>query len=202
MKILNLYAGIGGNRKKWSSNHDITAVEMNTEIAKIYQDLYPKDKVIVADAHAYLQEHFHEYEFIWSSPPCQSHASLRQNLAVRFRNTKPIYPDLKLYEEIIFLQYNFKGNWIIENVHPYYRPLIPPAIELDRHYFWSNMFIFSIDFERPKIRAAQIPELEKKLGISLSDYQISNKRQILRNCVLPEVGQYLLEYAETYIRPE
>ena len=26
MKILNLYAGVGGNRKLWSSEHEITAI--------------------------------------------------------------------------------------------------------------------------------------------------------------------------------
>ena len=54
MKILNLYAGIGGNRKLWGDTHEITAVELDPKIAKIYQDFFPKDKVIVADAHQYL----------------------------------------------------------------------------------------------------------------------------------------------------
>lgn len=35
MKILNLYAGIGGNRKKWGDDHEITAVELDEEIAAI-----------------------------------------------------------------------------------------------------------------------------------------------------------------------
>ena len=34
MKILNLYAGLGGNRKKWEG-HEITAVELNPAIAKL-----------------------------------------------------------------------------------------------------------------------------------------------------------------------
>ena len=58
MKILNLYAGIGGNRKLWGDEHNITAVEINPNIAKIYQDLYPYDTVIVGDAHEYLRQHF------------------------------------------------------------------------------------------------------------------------------------------------
>ena len=58
MKILNLYAGIGGNRKLWGDGHEITAIEFNPEIAKIYQDFFPNDKVIVTDAHQYLLEHF------------------------------------------------------------------------------------------------------------------------------------------------
>jgi DNA (cytosine-5)-methyltransferase 1 len=35
MKILNLYAGIGGNRKLWGNTHSITAVEFDEEIAKL-----------------------------------------------------------------------------------------------------------------------------------------------------------------------
>lgn len=64
MKILNLYAGIGGNRKLWGDDHEITAVENVPEIAKIYQDFFPNDKVIVADAHQYLLDHFKEFNFI------------------------------------------------------------------------------------------------------------------------------------------
>ena len=41
MKVLNLYAGIGGNRKLWQ-DVDVTAVELNPQIAKIYQDFFPK----------------------------------------------------------------------------------------------------------------------------------------------------------------
>lgn len=46
MKILNLYAGIGGNRKLWGDEHEIVAVENEPAIAKIYQDFFPNDKVI------------------------------------------------------------------------------------------------------------------------------------------------------------
>ena len=44
MKILNLYAGIGGNRKLWGNNHEIVAVENDINIAKIYKDFYPNDE--------------------------------------------------------------------------------------------------------------------------------------------------------------
>lgn len=174
MKILNLYCGIGGNRKLWGDEHEITAVEWDSNIAKVYQDLFPKDKVVVEDAHQYLQEHCNEFDFIWASPPCQTHSSVRQNLGVRFRGVKPVYPDMKLYQEIIFLQYNFKGKWVVENVNPYYTPLIEPNVELDRHKFWCNFDIEKSEFVRPKLRAAQIPQLQEAYSYDLSGYKLPN----------------------------
>ena len=49
VRVLNLYAGIGGNRKHWE-NVEVTAIEYNEEIANVYKQLHPKDNVIVADA--------------------------------------------------------------------------------------------------------------------------------------------------------
>ena len=57
MKILNLYSGIGGNRKLWnelSNDIEVTAVEYDENIAKAYQDRFPKDKVIIGDSKDYL----------------------------------------------------------------------------------------------------------------------------------------------------
>ena len=194
MKILNLYAGIGGNRKLWGEKHKITAVEYDENIAAIYKDLYPNDNVIVADAHDYLLQNFKNYDFIWSSPPCPSHSSFRQNIGVRYRNVKPIYPDMKLYEEIIFLQYNFDKLWVVENVVPYYKPLIQ-ATKLQRHMFWSNFDIEDIKIETDKIRSAQIPELQKLHKVDLSQYKIKDKRKILRNCVHYKLGEHILKKA-------
>lgn len=193
MKILNLYCGIGGNRKLWGEEHQITAIEYDKNIAKVYKDFFPNDEVIVADAHQYLLGHYKEFDFIWTSPPCQSHSSFRQNICVRFRGTKPEYPDMKLYQEILFLQNNFKVKWIVENVKPYYKPLIEPTNILQRHLFWSNFEIPDKQFEKDNIRTAQIPDLERKYGFDLSNYKLSNKRQVLRNCVEPELGLHILK---------
>jgi len=193
MKILNLYSGIGGNRKLWGNEHEITAIENDDKLAKIYQHFFPKDKVIVADAHQYLLDHYKEFDFIWSSPPCQSHSSFRQNICVRFRGTKPVFPDMKLYQEILFLQYNFNGKWIVENVKPYYKTLIEPTKVLQRHLFWSNFEIADKEFEKDKIRTAQIPQLQLKYGFNLEKFKLKNKRQILRNCVEPKVGKHILK---------
>lgn len=191
MKILNLYAGIGGNRRLWEG--DITAVENNKDIAEVYQDFFPEDGLVVDDAHDYLLKHFKEYDFIWSSPPCTSHSSFRQNIGVRYRGVSPMYPDMSLYQEILFLQHNFKGAWVVENVKPYYKPLIEPTAVLQRHYFWASFDIPDRAFKKDKIRKAQIPQLQEQHDFDLSNYKLKDKRKVLRNCVLPELGLYILE---------
>ena len=191
MKVLNLYCWIWWNRKLRWDEHQITAVEYNEDIANVYKDLRPNDTVVVWDAHQYLLDNYKEFDFIWSSPPCQSHSSFRQNIGVRYRGVKPVYPDMSLYQEILFLKYNFDGNYIVENVKPYYEPLIKQTKVLQRHYFWSNFDIKDKEFEKDKIRTAQIKDLEKVYGYDLSGYKLPNKRQILRNCVKPELGLHI-----------
>ena len=195
MRILNAYCGIGGNRKLWGDAHEITAVENDPKIAAIYKDLYPADTVIVGDAHQYLLDHYSEYDFIWASPPCQTHSSFRHNIGVRYRGVKVVYPDMKIYQEILVLKHNFKGLWVVENVKPYYEYLIKPSVVLQRHPFWSNFYIPEKEFKKDKIRTAQIPDLEKLHGYDLSSYKLSNKRQVLRNCVFSDIGKYILDSA-------
>jgi DNA (cytosine-5)-methyltransferase 1 len=133
MKVLNLYACLGGNRYKWT-DCEVTAVELDPELARMYQERFPNDTVIVADAHQYLLDHYKEFDFIWSSPPCPSHSRAR---FARRDTTEVIYPDLKLYEEIIFLENYFEGKYCVENVIPFYEPLIP-AQKRGRHLYWTN----------------------------------------------------------------
>jgi len=195
MNILNLYAGIGGNRKLWGKKHHVESVENDEAIAKVYNDFFPDDGIVIADAHQYLLDHFNDFDFIWSSPPCQTHSSFRQNICVRFHGTKPEYPDMRLYQEILFLQANAKCKWVVENVKPYYEPLIKPTAIIQRHLFWSNFPIPNKEFHKDMIRSAQIPQLQEKHGFDLSPYKLKNKRQVLRNCVTPEVGKYILACA-------
>jgi len=138
VRVLNLYACLGGNRLLWE-NCEVTAVELDPEAAKLYQERFPNDKVIVADAHQYLLDHYKEFDFIWSSPPCPSHSRARYwNSSNYDTTTEAIYPDMKLYQEILFLQHYYKtGKWVVENVIPYYEPLIP-AQKRGRHLYWAN----------------------------------------------------------------
>lgn len=193
MKILNLYAAAGGNRKLWGDEHDITAVELNENTAKVYQHFYPKDTVVVGDAHQYLLDHFKEFDFIWSSPPCPTHSKLSTGLAGWgiYR-----YPDMELYQEIIFLKHFYKGNWVVENVDPYYKFLIPPQAILDRHVFWSNKALGKFPKkQRPfkgELSNAKVSELEEYHGVKLPDFAV-NKRLMLRDMVVPELGEYLFK---------
>ena len=195
IKILNLYAGIGGNRKLWQG-HEVTAVEYDEKLAKIYSDLFPEDTVIIGDAHEYLLKHHNEFDFIWSSPPCQTHSSFRHNIMVRFRGTEPAYPDMTLYEEIVFMTYNSSALWLVENVMPYYPPMMNP-VKRNRHLYWANFDLPEVPPTEEKIRSMnKISDLEQLHGFDLSAYKLPNKRQVLRNCVDPEAGRLFLEAAE------
>ena len=199
MKILNLYAGIGGNRKLWGDEHDITAVEINPKIAECYKKLFPKDNVIVGDAHEYLRQHFREFDFIWASPPCPTHSVLQMT---RYYDEKLKYPDMTLYQEIIWLQTFYKGKWCIENVIPYYEPLIQPTFKIDRHYFWASDFLMTNQFNDEftstdgKWKKDDIQRMADDYGYNLEnlkEFTYLEKRLVLRNLVVPEVGKQIFE---------
>jgi len=193
MKILNLYSGIGGNRKLWK-NVNVTSVEMKPQIAKVYEELFPNDTVIIGDAHEYLIEHYTNFDFIWSSPPCQSHSNARR---LTYRNgTKKIYPDMKLWQEIIFLQHHAKCKWVVENINPYYKELIT-ARKRGRHLFWSNFYIRDIDFgdDRKNLIDMNIRDLCKYHDFDVMNYKLDKKRQIMRNCIYPPLGLHVLNEA-------
>ena len=207
MKILNLYACLGGNRYKWDEVTDVevTAVEWDEELARLYQERFPNDKVIVADAHQYLLDHYQEFDFIWSSPPCPSHSRINISQYTR-DNWKPRYPSMKLYEEIIFLKHYYKGKYVIENVIPFYEPLIP-AHKRHRHLYWTNFKLpnnlssrYNPDLSRTK---NLIDALSKFHDYDFRKYkgtQAMNK--VARNLVDYEAGKTILETAIGIIKKQ
>jgi len=197
MRILNLYACLGGNRYKWGDEHEITAVELDPELGRMYQERFPKDKVIVADAHQYLLDHFREFDFIWTSPPCPSHsrAAFGSRKSIKAAH-KPLYPDMKLYQEIIFLKHYFDGKYVVENVIPYYDPLIP-AKKRGRHLYWTNFNLPSILSTRKSISMEDLNEVGQ--WCVFHDYNFRNYKgkqtvqKIARNLVDYEAGKTILD---------
>ena len=199
MKILNLYACLGGNRYKWNEVKDdieITAIELDPELARLYQERFPNDRVIIADAHQYLLDHYKEFEFIWSSPPCPSHSRINISQYTR-ENWKPRYPEMKLYQEIIFLDNFYKGKYCIENVIPYYKPLIA-AKKRDRHLYWTNFNLPNILSKRKSFDISRTKNLINALS-KFHDYDFRKYKgkqrmnKIARNLVDYEAGKTIFE---------
>ena len=203
-KILNLYACLGGNRYKWDEvakdqgiKIEVTAVELDPELARLYQERFPNDTVIVTDAHQYLLDHYKGFDFIWSSPPCPTHSRARYwNSSNYDTTTKPVFPDMKLYQEILFLEHYFKGKYVVENVIPYYEPLIQ-AKKRGRHLYWTNFNLpNNLKDRRFKISQTknELKELCKFHEIDLSTYSgKQSKVKIGRNLVDYEAGRIILE---------
>jgi DNA (cytosine-5)-methyltransferase 1 len=188
VKVLNLYAGIGGNRKLWGGC-DVTSVENVDYIADAYEKMFPQDTLIREDAHQYLIEHFSEYDFIWSSPPCPTHSRLNDAIPTERKR----YPDMKLYEEIIFLKHYFQGHWVVENVVSYYDPLIAPTASIARHYFWSNFHIEPMQLpQNPDISRSSYKELAEYHGIELPE-GTKDQRKLYRNAVNPLLGKHVFD---------
>ena len=198
MKILNLYACLGGNRYKWGDDHDITAVEWDEELARLYQERFPKDKVIVADAHQYLLDHYKEFDFIWSSPPCPSHSRINISQYTR-DNWTPRYPDMALYQEVIFLDNYYKGQYVVENVIPFYEPLIP-AKKRGRHLYWCNFRLPNTLSKRKNPDLSRTKNLIDAMS-EFHDYDFRKYKgkqrmnKIARNLVDYEAGKTILDTA-------
>ena len=207
MKILNLYACLGGNRYKWNEVKEdiqVTAVEWDEELAKIYQKRFPNDTVIVADAHQYLLDHYKEFDFIWSSPPCPTHSRARY-WAIGANGKNPTYPNMNLYSEILLLDYHFKGKYVVENVIPYYQPMLNPK-KRGRHLYWTNFNLPSnLRDRRFKISQTknELQELCKFHEIDLSTYKgEQSKVKIGRNLVDYDAGKTIFETALGIIRKQ
>ena len=201
MKILNLYACLGGNRYKWNEvkeDIEVTAIELDPELARLYQERFPNDTVIVTDAHQYLLDHYKEYDFIWSSPPCPTHSKVRMTQKTTDAFI-PLYPDMKLYQEVIFLDNHFNGKYVVENVTPYYEPLIP-AKKRGRHLYWTNFNLPTCLNERTQGKGLmngvtnEIPKWCEFHNYDFYKYKGKQRRdKIARNLVDYEAGKTIFE---------
>lgn len=198
MKVLNLYAGIGGNRKLWT-DCEVTAVEYREDIAAVYRHYFPQDNVIVTDAHQYLLDHYSEFDFIWSSTPCPTHS--RSRFWRHSTLNEQTYPDMSLYQEIIFMKHYFKGQFCVENVDPFYEPLVRPTKQIGRHLFWTNFRLGNFEPKDNLITEGKRDDWRDLYGFDLSNFKLdSRKDQIYRNCVEPETGLYIFDCAKGIIK--
>jgi DNA (cytosine-5)-methyltransferase 1 len=204
MKVLNLYACLGGNRYLWK-DCEVTAIELDSELARLYKERFPDDIVIVADAHQYLLDHYKEFDFIWSSPPCPTHSRMcRVNTGEGERKRKPSYPDMNLYQEIIFLDNFFQGKYVVENVIPYYEPLIKGQ-KRGRHLYWTNFKLPNDLNDRRVINFvnAKVSELEVFHKIDISSYKGNQRKdKIARNLVDYEAGKTIFDAARNIINKQ
>ncbi len=190
LRVLNAYAGIGGNRKLWE-DVEVTAVELNSDIAEVYKGFFPNDTVIVGDAHEYLLHNFKKFDFIWSSPPCPTHS--RTNYFTQAIRIVPTYPDMKLWQEIVYLNQFCKTPWAIENVIPYYEPFLPQYTKIGRHFIWSNFKIPVI--EMPKNEIGTMMKQYVGTGKHAHDKTLKD-----RNAVNSELGLHIMDCARGVIR--
>jgi len=208
MKILNLYAGIGGNRKLWGDEHEVTAVEIDKDLCSIYKKVFPKDEVICSDAIDYLEKNFHRFDFVWASPSCLTHTRMNIiNAGVRYngKNMTIKIPDMSLYGLIFFLKKVFRGKFVVENVIPYYDLLIKSDFKIGRHIFWSNFNVLDLEvketfYNMNTHKNDKVEELAKYHGFDLGflkklSFGGITLKKSLKNCVKGEIGLHILNCA-------
>ncbi len=113
LKLLDLYCGGGGASYGYEQcGFSVTGVDIAP------QPKY-RGKFIQCDAIKYLMDHFHEYDIIHASPPCQKYSKS----TIQFRRLGKEYPDLiGLTRDALF---ETKKPYVIENVpgSPLIRPI-------------------------------------------------------------------------------
>ncbi len=182
IKLLNSFAGIGGNTKNLDRDlFEITHVETNKKRINYLQKTFQDDITIEADAYQYILENIMEYDIVWASPPCPTHSNVRWANRTK-ENFTYVYPDMQMYGLIFLLQRARQYEpWIVENVTPYYEPLIEPTVKLGRHMIWSNKHI---PFK--KFGADNIAEIKR-------DHERNLSVKDLRDEMNGDIGKYIIE---------
>ena len=110
---------------------------------------------------------------------------------------------MRLYQEIIFLDNYFKGKYCVENVVPFYEPLVA-AKKRGRHLYWTN---FNLPNEL-STRKGNFMEGENEVQkwckfhkIDLSSYKGEQRKdKIARNLVDFEAGLTIFNTARGIIK--
>jgi len=206
LRILDLFCGLGGVAKgfqRWLDEHGVeyeyTAVDINKEVLKVHKYLNPKSQVVLRDAYSFTNDELKEFDFIWASPPCQSHSRAQ----VMWKRRKP---DMRLYDLIKQLL-RVNKPFVVENVIPYYEPPIKPNYRIDRHFLWTNIKqpLFIDKLSRTPLHEMSISQLAEFHGIPLKYLKLlkhTDKRQVLRNMVNPKLSYKLAGWIFPLLKKE
>lgn len=116
------------------------------------------------------------------------------------------YPDMKLYQEIIFLDNFFQGKYVVENVIPFYPPLIP-AKKRGRHLYWTNFNLPNKINERHNPGFTRVKNhievMSKFHDYDFNKYKGEQRRKkIANNLVDYEAGKTIFEVAIGIIKKQ
>ena len=198
MRVLDLYAGLGGSDKgirsvleKKGIDYEYVAIEIDPKVAEAHRKNNPGSRVIVADALSWLPE-VKNFDFVWASPPCKTHS--KWNMVWASRREKHPKPDPTLW----FLIREFRSlgiNFVVENVDPYYKDPCKPTIKIGRHQFWTSFPIKKFDFIS---REKPFPEMTIRDWLQYHQLETvegkaQDKRQALRNCTHYSIAAGIFE---------
>jgi DNA (cytosine-5)-methyltransferase 1 len=113
---------------------------------------------------------------------------------------------MSLYQEIIFLDNFFKGKYCVENVIPFYEPLIS-GNKRGRHIYWTNFLLPSVLTNRKNPDLTRTPNIVDVLSV-FHDYDFNkykgkqSKQKMARNLVDYEAGKVILDIAMGIIRKQ
>ncbi len=156
LRILDLFCGVGGVARGFQKyllengiEFEYYAVDINDAILLAHRILNPHSVTLKRDAYSFTDHELRSYDFIWASPPCESHSRL---MWIYNKNQPEKWepPDKKLWQLIERL-YRLGIPFVVENVRPYYRPPMRPTSYVCRHALWSNLSIPPFDYSRINI---------------------------------------------------
>lgn len=150
LKILDLFCGVGGVARGFQKflneqgiEYEYHAVDIDRSILLAHKVVNKNSVTILRDAYSFEDDELSQYDFIWASPPCETHS-----IAGIWRRKFGVEPDMRLYELIIKL-HRLGIPFVVENVKPYYNPPIKPTSKANRHVLWSNLSIKPVEVDLP-----------------------------------------------------
>lgn len=187
MRILDLYAGLGGTAKgiqsvleKKGVDYEYFAIEIDPNVCAAHKINNPRSTVICADVKDWLDK-ITDFDFVWASPPCQTHSIL--NFSNKATGKKTNLVDWSLWHVIDHLQRTENVSYVVENVLIWYNEPFKHNFNLDRHYFWTNLSLLSFEYQKRTKDWGYLSVKGWKEYHQVEHAITGNKRQQLRNCL-------------------